>query len=126
MAAAALLAGAGCGNASDYIGTWEGRYQLPVVPGQDPAVRETLAKVSAEVRADGTCTVREEGFRKDGTWRPAGGSLVLTLRSSLGRPLEGSMGGERTMERSEGGVLYSRPGQEAVRLSLAAPESEPR
>lgn len=126
MAAAALLAGAGCGNASAFVGTWAGKDDMPVLPGQDPAIRETLATVHATVRSDGTCTVREEGFQKEGRWRLVGGSLKLELESSLGRPLEGDMGGERTLEPAGADLLYLRPGRGAVRLSRTEPESEAR
>ncbi len=126
IATVGLALGAlGCTNTRPFLGEWQGSRILPALPGEDPYLRETLAKVVLSVRKDGTFQLREEGFQKEGTWAPSAAGLTLQIRSTLNRPLEpeAPMGGTRTLTLNGPGLRLERPGHEPVDLSRSKPHA---
>jgi hypothetical protein len=123
IATVALVAGAGCADTGAFAGRWEGRYDLPAPPGSDPAIAETLANVRLEVLRDGTFTLREEGFVKEGVWSVSGTGLALEIRTTLGRPIdpESGMGGTRRLSKSPEGLELQRDGYPDLVLRPAQP-----
>lgn len=119
----AAIGALGCTDSRPFLGDWVGRRDVPVDQGQDQYMRETLATVKLSVRKDGTFTLREEGFEKNGQWSSGRDGLTLTIRRILDRPLSSDdpMGGERTLRRNGSGISLHSNGYEPVALSPAKP-----
>lgn len=119
----AAIGALGCADSRPFLGDWVGRRSVPRIQGQDPYLRETLATVTLSVRKDGTFTLREEGFEKNGQWSAGRDGLTLTIRRILDRPLspDDPMGGARTLRKDGSGVSLHSTGYEPVALSPAKP-----
>jgi hypothetical protein len=79
----------GCQSSSKkWYGTWVGELDRadPSMPDND--VKRTVNSIRIEIKPDGTFTMLESGFDKEGTHRLGSRQAFLTVTRMLGRPIE--------------------------------------
>ena len=83
------LAGAGCGSSlSPYVGTWRGARTIPNRDQVPEAIRNTLERITVEVRTDGTFRLEDAGIVSEGDARPDPQRLLLIVKTRLDMPVE--------------------------------------
>lgn len=90
VCACALLAVGACGSGSysQWIGEWEGRRDLNVPEGADPAIAETLSRVRLDLRPDRTFILTEAGLTYEGLAVVRDDRLALEVRLRQGNPID--------------------------------------
>ena len=113
---ALVLAVAGCSSGFDFQGEWKGNRKLTSIPGENPAIANTLGQVTLQI--DGSrFKLKEAGLPLEGSVRYSDGKAFLKVDTRLGQPLEREPREvqDRFLEivvtpRSDGGVDYHDPG----------------
>lgn len=113
---ALVLALGGCSSGFDFQGEWKGNRKLTTIPGENPAIANTLGQIIVQI--DGSrFKLKEAGLPHEGSVRFAEGKAFLKVESRLGQPLdqEPKEVQDQFLEivltpRSDGGVDYHDPG----------------
>lgn len=113
---ALVLVVTGCGPSFNFHGEWKGNRKIAVIPGENPAIANTLGQVTVQVDSVGF-KMKEAGIPLEGTIRYEDGKAFLRVETRLGRPLskEPKEVQEQFKEiiltpRSDGKIDYYDPG----------------
>ncbi len=112
----------GCASSSQkWYGTWEGDLKRAgsSVPLHD---RNTINLLQVRILPDGTFEMLESGITVSGTHMLGSKKAFLTVRKTMGQPVEQSKTNDLTLTwQDDGTVLWTDPagfGNEPVRLTL--------
>ena len=83
---ALVLVVTGCGPSFNFQGEWKGNRKIAVLPGENPAIANTLGQVTIQVDSVGF-KMKEAGIPLEGTIRYEDGKAFLRVETRLGRPL---------------------------------------
>lgn len=111
-----VLSLSGCGSGFDFQGEWKGNRKLSTLPGENPAIANTLGQVTLQI--DGSrFKLKEAGLPHEGAVRYGEGKAFLKVETRLGVPLdkEPKEVQDQFLEivltpRSDGGIDYHDPG----------------
>jgi hypothetical protein len=129
------LAVVGCGRTFDYTGQWSGKRDIPLKPGDNEVILNTIAKVELTMHPNGRFDLLEGGIPKDGTYRTDGMKAHLKVERFMQRPIEEQgetavkMNQEILLEaQSDGSLVFTDPAgfqQESVRLIRKSEAAQP-
>jgi len=128
---ALVLALTGCGSSFDFHGEWKGNRKIPTLPGENPAIAQTLGQITLQI--DGPrFNLKQIGIPHEGSVRHEEGKAYLKVETRMGAPLvnEPTEVQARYQEivltpRSDGKIDFHDPGgefPEPLTLERAAPK----
>ncbi|CAN5646639.1 hypothetical protein BH11ARM2_BH11ARM2_11560 [soil metagenome] len=77
----------GCSDRKSFQGTWEGKRSLHAVPGADPSIVGTLAKVKLTIHPNDRFLLIDGGLPKEGEIQYGGDGPILVVDTYVGQPV---------------------------------------